>query len=97
MSAFLAIPVAYAKVDMTAFGNIINPVISYAVYPVVALMFAVATVVFVFGVLQLVLHGGDEEARERGKSNILYGVIGMFIMVSAWGIVYVISNTVRGL
>lgn len=97
MSSFLKINLVQAAVDMTAFGNLVNPIITNIVYPIVQLMFGVAVLVFVYGVLQLVLHGADESARAKGKSTILYGSIGMFIMVSAWGIIYLISNTVKGL
>ncbi len=34
-------------------------------------MFGVAVLVFVYGVLQLVLHGADESARAKGKSKKL--------------------------
>ncbi len=82
----------YARVDASAFGNVVNPIINNIVNPLVKLMFAVAIVVFIFGVLQLVW--GDEEARKKGKMSIVGGLIGMFIMLSAWGIIYLVANTV---
>ena len=91
------VPTAYAAVDTTALGNVLNPIISTIVYPIVALMFAVAVVVFAYGVLQMVIKGNDEKARAQGKTAILGGVIGMFIMLSAWGIIHLISSTVAGL
>lgn len=90
------IPIAYAAVDMKKFGDAINPIITHIVNPIIMLMFAVATLVFVYGVLQMVFKGTDPEIRETGRNSILYGVVGMFIMLSAWGIVYLIANTVRG-
>ena len=88
---------AYAAVDMTQFGNVVNPIMSNIVNPIVWLMFAIATIVFVYGVLQMVMKGNDAEARSSGQKSILYGIIGMFIMLSAWGIIYLISNTVKGI
>jgi hypothetical protein len=52
---------------------------------------------FVWGALQFVLHGADEGAREKGKLTMLWGSVGIFIMVSAWGIIYFVSNTVKDL
>ena len=95
MSAFEIIPTAHAAVDMTAFGNVVKPIISGIVYPVVELLFGIAVVVFVYGVLKMVIRGDDEEARSSGKNSILWGTVGMFIMVSAWGIIYLISNTMK--
>ena len=86
------IPIAHAKVDASAFGRAIDPILSNIVSPLVGLAFAVAIVVFAYGVFQVVW--GGEEAHEKGKNSMLYGVIGMFIMMSAWGIIYLIGNTV---
>ena len=79
------IPTAQAAVDATKFGNILNPIISNIVTPIIWLMFGVAVVVFAYGVLQMVIKGGDAEAKENGKRSILGGIIGMLIMMSAWG------------
>ena len=87
------VPIAFAKVDATVFVNVLNPIISNIVNPVVELMFAVAIVVFVYGVFQVVW--GGEEARQKGKASMWGGIIGMFIMMSAWGIIYLVSNTVK--
>jgi hypothetical protein len=60
----------------------------------VPLIFAVAFVVFLWGVFQYFIYGGaDETAQEKGRSLILYGLIGFFIMVSLWGLVNILSNT----
>lgn len=97
MFRFLPISTANAAVDMTAFGNVVNPIISNIVYPLIELLFGVAILIFVYGVIQMIIHGGDADAREKGKSMIIYGSIGLFIMVSAWGIIYLVSNTVKQL
>lgn len=94
MFSLLKISIAEAAVDTTAFGILVNPIISTIVYPIIQLMFGLAVLYFVWGALQFVLHGADETAREKGKSTMLWGSVGIFIMVSAWGIIYLISNTV---
>jgi large-conductance mechanosensitive channel len=96
MSLLEPVKNAYAAVDMTAFGNVINPIISNIIYPLIELLFGVAVVIFVWGILQFVIHGSDPEARDKGKTTLLYGSFGMVIMFSAWGIIYLISNTIQG-
>ena len=81
-------------VDATAFGNAVNPIVDNVVYPLIELMFAVAILVFAYGVLQLVW--GGEDARKKAKMSMLSGIIGIFVMMSAWGIVYLVANTVKG-
>lgn len=48
---------------------------------------------FIFGVFRLV-QSGNETAREQGRSIIGFGIVGLFIMVSVWGLVNIISNSV---
>lgn len=93
----LIAPVANAAVDTAAFAHVVDPIIVHVVYPLLELLFGVAILVFVWGVLQLVLRGDDGDAREKGKSTIIYGTLGIVIMVGAWGIIYLVSNTIKGI
>lgn len=88
-------PTAYAAFDAAAFGGIVNPVIEQIVYPVIYVIFSLAVVVFVYGVVEMIIKD-DADARKKGRYHILAGVIGMFIMVSAWGIIYLVSDTLKG-
>lgn len=54
----------------------------------VPLVFAIAFIVFLWGIYLYFIQGGsNEEKREKGRSLALWGFIGFFIMVSVWGIV----------
>jgi large-conductance mechanosensitive channel len=97
MSLLSFVPSALAAVDMTAFGRVVDPIISNIIYPIVGLMFGIAVLVFVYGVIQMIIHGNDPDSRKKSQNTMMYGVIGLFIMVSAWGIIWVISNTVKEL
>lgn len=81
--------------DPSAFGRVLDPIISNIVNPIVELLFAIGIVVFAYGVFQVVW--GGEESRERGKAAMWGGLIGMLIMTSAWGIIYLVSNTIKAL
>lgn len=89
------VSVAHAQVTAAKFGAVLNPVISSVVNPLVELAFAVALVVFVYGVIQMIIHETDSEEHAKGRLSMLYGVIGMVIMVSAWGIINIVANTVK--
>jgi hypothetical protein len=51
---------------------------------------------FVWGVVQMIINANDPDARSRGQQHMLYGSIGVVIMLCAWAVVYIISNTVKG-
>lgn len=72
---------------------IINKITSQILNPVIVLLFTLATIMFLWGVIQYVIGSqGDTGKLEKAKNVILYGIIGMFIMASAWGIVAILQN-----
>ncbi len=93
MNSFVNI--AHATTNSKAtFASIVDPIMSNIVSPLIMLMFAVAMVVFVWGVAQMFIHGDDASARQTGQNHMIAGIVGIVIMVSAWGIIYLISNTI---
>ena len=65
----------------------INNVEQYILNPIIGLMFAVAVVVFIYGVVEFILGFDNEDRKTAGKKHMIWGVIGMFVMVSAFGII----------
>ncbi len=62
--------------------------------PLIAIMFAVATAYFFYGVARYIWDPDNEEQREKGRIGMMYGLIGMFIMVAVFGILkFIISST----
>ena len=61
--------------------------------PVIALLFVLATAVFIWGIVQYVIaQSGDPKKIDDAKRVITWGIIGMFIMASAWGIIAALCN-----
>ncbi len=67
----------------------ITNIINDAVIP---LIFAVAVVMFIWGVLQYVIQD-SEEAKTKGKDFMIWGIIGLTVMVSIWGLVSILATT----
>jgi hypothetical protein len=61
--------------------------------PLVALLFAGGLIVFIWGIVQFMYGLGSDEAKEKGKQHMLWGIIGMAIMLSAYAIINIIQNT----
>jgi hypothetical protein len=66
--------------------NILNPII--------VLLFALALLYFLHGVYKAVKGSSSEEERRLGQQNIIWGLVGMFIMISAFGLVNLICGTI---
>lgn len=62
----------------------------------VPLIFALAFLFFIWGVFTYFIRGaGDEEARGKGASYMLYAIIGFFVMISVWGLVRILTGSIR--
>ncbi|HHD92141.1 MAG TPA: hypothetical protein ENL06_00775 [Candidatus Portnoybacteria bacterium] len=55
-------------------------------------LFALATVVFAWGIIEMLAGAGDTEKVEAGRRHMIWGIIGLAIMLSAWGIAEMIKN-----
>jgi hypothetical protein len=77
--------------------RIVATLANVLINPALALVFALGLLVFVFGLVEF-LWGLSNEAgeKERGRKHMIWGVLGMFIMSSAWAIIQIIANTVGG-
>lgn len=64
--------------------------------PIVSLMMAAAVGYFLFGVMKFVKDQGSEEGLVEGKKHMMWGIIGLAIMVSVWGILNFINSFVAG-
>lgn len=74
-------------------GSFIIGIINNILVPV---LFAVAFIVFLWGAFQVFILGAQsEETKEKGKSLMLWGLIGFFVMVSIWGLVNILTGSVR--
>lgn len=76
--------------DITSLLNNIN---AFVLNPIILLLFVLAFLYFLWGIVKLIAGAGSEEAREIGKKNIVWGLVGMFIMFGVYGIVQIILNT----
>jgi hypothetical protein len=65
------------------------------VNPIIALVFAAGLLVFFWGVIEflLALNAGGTSSKEDGKKHMLWGLIGMFVMVAAYALFnFLVSN-----
>ena len=76
--------------DISVFLNKVN---QFILNPLILLAFGVAFLVFFWGVFQFIASETTDSRREEGKKKILYGLFGMFIMVSAYGLIRLVLGT----
>jgi hypothetical protein len=50
-------------------------------------------IVFLWGMIKYMTAGADSEGRTEARNVMIYGVIGMFVMVSVFGLVGVLQRS----
>ena len=72
-------------------GGIIAQLLSY-VKMIVPVLITVAIGYFIWGVIQFI-SASDEEAKKLGRTRIINGLIGLFVIVAFWGIIAVVQSS----
>ena len=65
-------------------GGILNTLIP--------ILIVLGVVYFVWGVITYMI-GQDEEAKKKGRDKIIYGIIGLVVIVGMWGLVRIVMST----
>jgi uncharacterized membrane protein len=55
-------------------------------------VFALAFLFFLWGVALFIFSAGNEDAKDRGKRIMIWGIVALFVMVAVWGLVNVIAG-----
>lgn len=60
---------------------------------VIPMLVTLAVVIFIIGVIKYISKADEEAGRKEGKNLMIYGIIGLFVIVSIWGLVGIIQGT----
>ena len=75
--------------DFRGFVSIVMDLISLALPVVIGL----SLVAFFSGLAVFILHADNEEKRREGKIFMIWGIIGLFVMISVWGIINILTES----
>lgn len=97
--SFLFSPLSAAANGVEPFtsAKLLNAISVNIINPMIFALFAIAFVVFLWGLVQFLGSLDNEEARSTGVKHMIWGIIGMVIMISANGIITIINNTVKSI
>lgn len=79
-------------VSAKSITEIIDMITKDVINPTIILLFALATVMFVWGIVQYIAAAGSAQQMEKGKKIMIGGIIGLFVMASAYGIVQILCD-----
>ena len=73
--------------------SLLSKIITGIINPFIYLLFAVASLFFFWGVLEFIMGASNPDKRKIGGKHMLWGAIGFLIMLSVFGILAFIMNT----
>jgi ABC-type phosphate transport system permease subunit len=78
---------------MQAAGDLIGRFVTYILNPIILVIFAAGFFLFMWGLVKFMWSLNSGRPSEDGQQHMLWGIVGMVIMVSVEGIIYMIDST----
>lgn len=75
----------------TTFGTILGT-IGGLINTIIPILIAAGLAYFIYGVIMFVI-AGDADKKEGARKIVIQGIIGLFVIVSIWGLVGIIQST----
>ncbi len=73
------------EIFVRAVEVIVNPILKIAI--------VTATILFTYGVFEFIRGASNPESLKKGQQHMLWGLIGLTIMVSVFAIVRILANS----
>lgn len=80
-------------VSSTSLNEFIGKVDNMIINPLISFLFALAVVFFLYGVFEFLSNQANEEKKTTGKSHMLWGIVGITIMMGVWFLLGIILST----
>ena len=81
---------------VTSASNFAACLSNVVINPILAILFAVGLLVFVYGIVEFLWGlSNDTNHREEGKKHMIWGLVGMFVMVAAYTLITIIARALN--
>ena len=77
----------------TSFKDFVHGTFRDLVSLFVLFLFSVAFLMFLWGMAKFILKADNETERAKGKQVMIWGLIALFLMLSIWGVVHMVTMT----
>ncbi len=86
-------PLVAASSAQHAAQCFVNKINDAILFPLITLLMALAFLIFLYGCFEYVRNAASDQGRQQGQQHILYGTIGMLVMLSAYAILSLAAGT----
>jgi uncharacterized membrane protein YidH (DUF202 family) len=93
--SFFAPVILFAQTSSGTFTvkTLMSRLTTYVLNPLILLLFVLAAALFILGLVEFLAKTSNEEGRQIGKRHMVWGIVGMLIMVSVFGIMNLLITT----
>lgn len=67
--------------------KLMGKVVSEIINPIIGVLFALALLYFLFGLAVFIFNAGDSAKRTEAKSHMMWGLVGLVVMTSAYSLI----------
>lgn len=72
--------------------DILSTITTQLLAPIKQLLTISATLVFLYGVIEFIAGASSEDARTKGKKHMIWGLVGLVIIMIYMGIIIILQN-----
>lgn len=92
VSLFMFPVLAFADsvTDADSLFNLVNKILRN----ILPIIISIAVIWFIYNVFAYAI-SGDEEKKGAAKNNMIWGIVALFVMISVWGLVGVLTKTLN--
>ncbi len=87
---------AEASGHVAAATSLVDQINSIILFPLITFLLAIAVIVFIWGGFQYLYKADDASARSEGQKHMLFGIIGIVVMISAFTLLSIATRTFFG-
>ena len=77
---------------MLSIVDLLGKIATYILNPLIILGFVIATVFLFYGIAEMIWKS-DSKDLDTSRKNVMYGVVGLFIMFSVYGILRLVLDS----
>ena len=86
--------VAFAQAPITDVNGLSSRIIGIGNI-VAYLLVSLAVIFIIWNVVIYLIKSSGDEGKSKAGMNILWGIVGLFVIVSIWGLVNILTNTFK--
>lgn len=101
VAAAALMPVLFASAQIAdtadggAFQNLLENILVFTNNVLIPFIIGIGFLVFVWGMFQYFIVGGaNDEAKDKGKSLMIYATLGFLLIIVFWGIINLLSTSI---